>query len=49
MELIKELWAYLKIKRKWWIAPVIIFLILLSFIIVFAETSVFAPLIYTLF
>jgi len=49
MELLKEIWMYLKIRKKWWIAPVIVFLILLSFLIIFAETSVFAPLIYTLF
>jgi len=49
MFLLKELWAYLKIRKKWWIAPVIIFLVLFSFLIIFAETSVFGPLIYTLF
>ena len=49
MELFKEIWAYVKIRKKWWIVPVIVFLIMLSFLIIFAETSVFGPLIYTLF
>lgn len=49
MEIFKELWLYIKIRKKWWITPVIIFLILFGFLIIFAETSVFGPIIYTLF
>lgn len=49
MEIFKELWLYMKIRKKWWITPVITFLILLGFLIIFAETSVFGPIIYTLF
>jgi len=49
MGIFKELWLYMKIRKKWWITPIIVFLILLGFLIVFAETSVFGPLIYTLF
>ena len=49
MEIFKELWLYMKIRKKWWITPIIVFLIFLGFLITFAETSVFGPLIYTLF
>lgn len=49
MGFLKEYWAYLKERKKWWIAPIIIMLIILGAIIVFAESSVLAPFIYTLF
>ncbi|MCL5038021.1 MAG: DUF5989 family protein [Chloroflexi bacterium] len=49
MGFFKEYWAYLKERKKWWIAPIIIMLIILGLIIVFAESSVLGPFIYTLF
>jgi len=49
LSIFKELWLYMKIRKRWWIAPIIIFLVLIGFLIIFAETSVFAPIIYTLF
>jgi len=47
--IIKELWGYLKFRKKWWIAPIIIFLLLLGALIVLTEGSALAPFIYTLF
>lgn len=44
-----ELWSFLRIRKKWWLAPIIIFLILLGALIVLAEGSALAPFIYTLF
>ncbi|MCD6309657.1 MAG: hypothetical protein J7M18_03020 [Candidatus Eremiobacteraeota bacterium] len=44
-----EYWAYLKERKKWWLGPIIIVLIIIGAIIVFAESSVLAPFIYTLF
>jgi hypothetical protein len=44
-----ELWNFLRVRKKWWLAPIIIFLILLGAIIVLAEGSALAPFIYTLF
>ena len=44
-----ELWGFLKIRKKWWIAPIIVFLILLGSLLVLAEGSALAPFIYTLF
>jgi len=49
LSFIKEVWLYIKIRKKWWIAPLILFFVFLSFLIIFAETSVFAPIIYTFF
>ncbi len=44
-----ELWDFLKIRKKWWLAPVIIFLFLFGFLIVLTEGTAIAPFIYTLF
>ena len=44
-----ELWAFLRTRKKFWLAPMIIVLALLGLLLVFTETSVVAPFIYTLF
>ncbi len=49
MDLIKEMWAFLKIRKKFWLLPIIIILLLLGALIVFTESSAVAPFIYTLF
>jgi len=49
MELLKDLWLFMKERKKFWLAPVIIVLLLLGLLIVFAGNSVIAPFIYTLF
>lgn len=49
MSLIKELWAFLRIRRKYWLWPIVIFMALLGALIVLAEGSALAPLIYSLF
>lgn len=49
MGLIKDVWFFLKIKKKLWLLPVIIIFVLLGLLIAFTETSVLAPFIYTLF
>ena len=46
---LKELWAFLKIRKRFWLAPIVIILVLLSLLIVFAQSSAVAPFIYTLF
>jgi Family of unknown function (DUF5989) len=46
---LKEIFQFLKVRKKWWLAPVIIFLLLLSLILVFAEGSAIAPFIYAIF
>ncbi|MFC1557888.1 DUF5989 family protein [candidate division KSB1 bacterium] len=47
--IIAELWDFLKVRKKWWLIPIAVFLILLGALIVFAESSAIAPFIYTLF
>jgi hypothetical protein len=49
MELIKDLWDYLKVRKKYWLLPLILVLLLLGFLIVFTAGSAVAPFIYTLF
>ncbi len=45
----RELWTYMKVRRKWWLLPIIIILLLVGALLVFAQTSVLAPFIYTVF
>ncbi|HHT9113490.1 MAG TPA: DUF5989 family protein [Candidatus Wunengus sp. YC65] len=49
ISIMKEFWAFLKVRKKWWLAPIIIFLLLLGALIIFTQGSVLAPFIYTLF
>ncbi len=44
-----EIWSFLRSRKKWWLTPIIIFLFLFGVIMIFAEGSAFAPIIYTLF
>lgn len=45
----KELFEYMRVRRRWFLAPFILLFVLFGIIIVFAQTSPFGPLIYTLF
>lgn len=47
--LLKELWQFLKIRKKWWLGPIVLFLILLGALLVFTESSALAPFIYAIF
>ncbi len=49
MELIKDLWAFMKERKKFWMLPLIVVLLLLGILIVLAQGSAVAPFIYTLF
>lgn len=46
---IKELWAFLRVRKKLWLAPLIIVIVLLGALLLAAQGSVVAPFIYTLF
>lgn len=48
-DLLKDLWGFMRERKKFWLAPIIIILLLLGALIVFSEGSVMAPFIYTLF
>ena len=49
MEILKELWNFLRVRKKLWLAPIIIVLVILGGLIILAQGSVVAPFIYTLF
>ena len=49
IDLMKDLWAFMKERKKFWLAPIIIVLVLLGVLVVFAQGSAIAPFIYTLF
>ena len=49
MGLISELWGFMKVRKKFWLLPIIIVLVLLGVLIVFTESSAVAPFIYALF
>jgi len=49
LELLKEFLEFLKIRKKWWLAPIVIVLLLLGSLIVVTQGSAVAPFIYTLF
>lgn len=45
----KELWAFVKLRKRYWLVPVIVILVLLGVLLVLAENSAIAPFIYSLF
>ncbi|MAS00487.1 MAG: hypothetical protein CMH24_03910 [Nitrosomonadales bacterium] len=49
MEFLRELWLFLKIRKKLWLAPIIIIMLILGGLLILAQGSVVAPFIYTLF
>ena len=49
INILNELWDFLKVRKKWWLAPIIIVLVLLGLLIVLTESTAVAPFIYTLF
>lgn len=49
MEFLNELWTFLRVRKKLWLAPIIIVMLILGGLLIFAQGSVIAPFIYTLF
>ncbi len=49
LALLKELFGLIKERKKWWLLPIIIFLVLIGVLIILAQNPVLAPFIYTLF
>jgi hypothetical protein len=47
--LMGELWAFMKVRKKFWLLPIIIIMVLVGTLLVFAQGSVLAPFIYTIF
>jgi hypothetical protein len=49
MGILSEFWDFLKARKKWWLTPIVISLVLLGALIIFGQGSALAPFIYTLF
>ena len=49
MSFIKELWAFMRARKKYWLIPIMFMMVLLGALIVMAQGSAVAPFIYTLF
>ena len=49
VELLRDLWAFIRMRKKYWLGPVILVLVLLGALIVLAQGSALAPFIYTIF
>ena len=47
--ILKEFWQFLSVRKKWWLTPIVVTLVLLGALIVFSQGSAVAPFIYTLF
>jgi hypothetical protein len=47
--LVGEFWAFLKERKKWWLLPIIVVMVLIGALLVFAQGSALAPFIYTIF
>lgn len=49
MDLVVELWRFLRVRKKFWLLPIIVLMLLVGGLLVLAEGSAFAPFMYTIF
>lgn len=49
MELFRDLWAFMRERKKWWLGPIVVIIALFGLLLIFTQTSVVAPFVYTLF
>jgi hypothetical protein len=49
LETLREFWDFLRTRKKWWLTPIVVLLVLLGTLIVLTEGSALAPFIYALF
>jgi len=49
LSILAELWEFLRVRKKMWLLPLLVFLLLIGILIIFSESSAVAPFIYTLF
>ncbi len=47
--LVGELWQFMRVRKKWWLLPILVVLLALGALLVFAQGSALAPFIYTIF
>jgi hypothetical protein len=49
LSILREFWSFLRVRKKWWLAPIVVLLLTLGLILVLTEGSALAPFIYSLF
>ena len=49
LSILGEFWSFLRVRKKWWLAPIVVLLLTLGLILVLTEGSALAPFIYSLF
>ena len=49
MSFLREIWSYMKVRKKFWLLPIILMTVAIGGVLVLAQGSVIAPFIYTLF
>jgi hypothetical protein len=49
MSIVREFWAFMKVRKKWWLLPIVVVMVLVGALLVFAQGSALAPFIYTIF
>ena len=49
ISILSELWDFLKVRKKWWLAPILFLLLLLGGLIILTQGSALAPFIYAIF
>jgi hypothetical protein len=49
LSLASEMWAFMKVRKKFWLLPIIVMMVLLGALLVFAQGSALAPFVYTIF
>ena len=49
LSLVAEFWAFMKERKKWWLAPVVVMIVLLGALIFVTQGSALSPFIYTIF
>lgn len=47
--IVGELWAFMRTRKKWWLGPIIVMMLLVGALLIFAQGSALAPFIYTIF
>jgi hypothetical protein len=49
MSLVREIWMFVRARKKWWLLPIIVIMLLVGGLLVLAQGSALAPFIYTVF
>lgn len=49
MEVLRDLWRFLKVRKRWWLLPMLLVLLLVGLLIILSANSAVAPFVYTIF